>query len=77
MRRVYSRYALITRNFNKPRNNKSAPASTRQGEAGGYESTHLLECKKALFTTAFFILLPASTWAGIIAPHFLFGDLCF
>ena len=36
-----------------------------------------LEYKKILFTTAFFILFTASTWAGFITSHFFFGNLCF
>jgi len=36
-----------------------------------------IEKKIALFTTAFFILLSAATWAGLIASDFLFGYLCF
>lgn len=35
------------------------------------------ECKMVLYTTAFFILFTASTWAGFIASHFLFGRPCF
>lgn len=31
----------------------------------------------ALFATTFFILFTASTWAGFIASHFLFGNPCF
>jgi len=58
-------------------NNKNASVSSRQGEAGGYAQTNLLECKTALFTTAFLILIPASTWAGLIASNFLFGYLWF
>ena len=77
MRRVYRTPALTTKNFNKPRNNKRATGSSRQNEAGGYAPTHMLECKIALFATAFFILFTASTWAGLIASHFLFGNLCF
>jgi len=38
-------------------------------------SSNPLECKIALFATAFFILIPASTWAGLIAANFLFGYL--
>ena len=69
--------ALATSSFNKPRNNKSAPACSRQSPAGGYVQTNLLECKIALFTAAFFVLIPASTWAGLIASNFLFGYLWF
>ena len=43
----------------------------------GYAQTNLLEGKIALFATAFFILIPAATWAGLIAANFLFGYLWF
>jgi hypothetical protein len=46
-----------------------------RSEAVGYAQTNLLECKIALFGTAFFILIPASTWAGLIAANFFFGYL--
>ncbi len=77
LRRLHRWPALTTRTFSKPRNNKSAPASSRQSEADGYAQTNLLACKIPLFATAFFILIPASTWAGLIAANFLFGYLWF
>ena len=70
------RYIFFS-NFNKLRNNKSASTSSRQSEASGYTQTNLLECKIALSSTAFFILIPASAWAGIIASNFLLGYLWF
>ena len=63
--------------FDKSMNSKSASVSSPQGAADGSAQTNFLECKIALFTTAFFILLPTSTWAGLIASDFLFGYFWF
>jgi hypothetical protein len=63
--------------FDKARYNKSAPPSSCQSTAGGYARINLLDYKIGLFSTAFLILKPASTWAGLVASNFLFGYLRF
>ena len=70
MRRVYSRHALITRNFNKPRNNKSAPASSRPSEESGYCRLIFLNVKKPYLPQHFLYFFPLPHGQGSLRPTF-------